>query len=54
MINMEEAPDAVPLCPSCHAPVEKILFKKIRTVLDSRRVYLCSVCSHLLPISFED
>ncbi len=52
-ITYEERGDLVPLCPSCDASLDRIFYKRARSVVVARRIYFCPECLHALPISYE-
>ena len=52
-ITYEERADLTPLCPSCDAVLDKIYYKRARSVVVGRRIYFCPECLHAIPISYE-
>ncbi len=52
-IKYEERGDLTPFCPSCDAALERIYYKRARSVVVGRRIYFCPDCLHALPISYE-
>jgi hypothetical protein len=52
-ITYEERGDLIPPCPSCGTSLDKICYKRARSVVVARRIYFCPECLHALPISYE-
>ncbi len=51
MIELEEKPDQVPLCPHCGNQVKNLWFRELKGHLGRRYIYFCSQCKKVLGVS---
>jgi hypothetical protein len=51
MIDIQERPDVLPVCPHCEYALETLWFQTLRGLMGKRYVYFCPSCQKILGVT---